>query len=353
VSFQAVGNRDIEQGPFTLSATASSGLPVVFTSQTPSVCTVSGATVTPLAIGLCGIYATAPGDATYATSDFVQQIALVFGSPAGADSRLRSISTRASARQGDEALIGGFIIDGTASKTVLIRAIGPSLAGLGVANALADPFVQLFGRQATVTNNNWQTGAFPNPGGDSSLGPGPTVIQSIGFQPGDPAESAILITLPPGAYTAIAYGADGGNGVALIEVIEIDRADSPLEGISSRGRVGTGDEVMIGGFVIEGSQPLPVAVRARGPSLAQAGVQGVLANPVLTLVRASDGAVIAINDNWQADANAAQLQASGFAPADASEAAVLRTLPPGAYTAIVSGAGGTTGVAIVEVFAAD
>jgi hypothetical protein len=161
------------------------------------------------------------------------------------------------------------------------------------------------------------------------------------------------MTLLPGPYTAIAYGADGGSGVALIEVIEIDHADAPLAGISSRGRVGTGEEVMIGGFVIEGSQPLPVAVRARGPSLAGAGVQGVLANPVLTLVRASDGAVIAINDDWQTAPNAAQLQASGFAPAEPSEAAVLMTLPPGAYTAIVSGAGGTTGVAIVEVFAAD
>jgi alpha-tubulin suppressor-like RCC1 family protein len=351
VTFQPPGNLDIELGPVSLVASSSAGLPVFFASQTPSTCTVSGATLTPVAIGVCAIYATAPGDSTFATSEFVQQNALVFGSPAGSVSRLRGISTRASAGQGDDAIIGGFIIDGPGPKTVLVRAIGPSLSAQNVSNPVANPFLQLVSRNSVITNDQWQAGPSPNPDGDPFIGTDAQVVQSIGFNPSNPAESMVLMTLEPGGYTAIAYGADGGSGVALMEVIEIDRADAPLTGISTRGRVGTGEEVMIGGFIIEGSQPLKVAIRARGPSLMQSGVPGALANPVLTVVRGSDAVVIAVNDDWQTDANAGNLQASGYAPGDAAEAAVLMTLAPGAYTAIVTGAGGTTGIGIVEVFA--
>jgi hypothetical protein len=132
-------------------------------------------------------------------------------------------------------------------------------------------------------------------------------------------------------------------------VFEVDTPTSPLINISTRGAVLTGNNVMIGGFIIQGDTPQTVVVRARGPSLAAAGVPGVLANPVLTLY--SGATAIAANDDWQTAANAAQLSASGFAPSNPQEAAILITLNPGAYTAIVTGAGGTTGVGIIEVFA--
>ena len=124
-----------------------------------------------------------------------------------------------------------------------------------------------------------------------------------------------------------------------------------LLNISTRGRVGTGDDVMIGGFVVTGNGPQEVVITAKGPSLAQYGISNPLPNPQLTLVRASDGQVVAVNDNWGSASNAAQIQASGFAPGNSFEAAILITLPPGAYTAIVSGVNGTTGTAIIEVFA--
>jgi hypothetical protein len=123
----------------------------------------------------------------------------------------------------------------------------------------------------------------------------------------------------------------------------------PLANISTRGQVLTGNDVMIGGFVIQGDTPQTVVVRARGPSLAPFGISNFLANPVLQLF--SGQTQIALNDNWQQAANAADIQARGFAPTNAFESAILVTLTPGAYTAIVTGAGGTTGVGIVEVFA--
>src|SRR5205814_1017347 len=132
----------------------------------------------------------------------------------------------------------------------------------------------------------------------------------------------------------------------IVEVYELDRPEIPTIGISTRGLVQTVDNVMIGGFIIQGTGPQTVVVRARGPSL---GVAGALADPVLTVVPAAGGPTL-MNDDWQTDANAAALLASGFAPGNPKEAALLLTLNPGAYTAIVSGAGGSTGVAIVEVY---
>jgi hypothetical protein len=188
-------------------------------------------------------------------------------------------------------------------------------------------------------NDNWQ----------DSFGSG--LLQASGYAPSDPAEAALMMTLPPGGYTVIVSGANGGTGVGLVEVFELDHPEISLSGISTRGRVLTGDQGMIGGFIIQGSAPQTVIVRGRGPSLAAAGIVNPLANPVLTLVRSSDGATIAVNDNWQDALNAAQVQASGFAPTDSAESAILITLAPGAYTAVLSGVSNGTGVGIVEVFA--
>jgi len=140
------------------------------------------------------------------------------------------------------------------------------------------------------------------------------------------------------------------TGVSVVGVYEVDHSEVPLINVSTRGKVLTGNDVMIGGFVIQGDKPQTVAIVATGPSLSQYGVTGVLANPTLTLVRSSDQSVLATNDDWQSAPNAAQIQASGFAPSHMLESAVLATLPPGAYTAIVSGANGGTGVAVVAVY---
>ncbi len=260
----------------------------------------------------------------------------------GMVSRLGNISTRMRVLTGNDVMIGGFVISGGASKTVVIRARGPSLVPFGITNALANPVLQLVrsSDQATVAaNDNWGSAA------------NAAAITASGFAPSNALEAAILVTLPPGAYTAIVTGAGGGTGVGIVEVFEVDRPEAPLANISTRGQVLTGNDVMIGGFVINGTDPQTVVVRARGPSLVPFGIVNALANPVLQLVRSSDQAILATNDNWGSAANAADVTASGFAPSNALEAAILVTLDPGAYTAIVTGSGGSTGVAIVEVFA--
>jgi hypothetical protein len=238
---------------------------------------------------------------------------------------------------GDDVMIAGLVIGGSSPKTVVVRARGPSLADFGVTGFLVNPQLQLFSGPAQIAvNNDWQEA------GNAAA------LQASGFAPSNPAESAILTTLQPGPYTAIVTGVGGGTGVSLVEIFEVDGPAVPLLNIATRGRVQTGDNVMIAGIIIQGDGPQAVVVRARGPSLAAQGVPGVLANPTLQLF--SGSTVIATNDNWQEATNAAQILASGFAPSDPNEAAILMTLQPGAYTAIVSGVGGTTGVAIVEVF---
>jgi uncharacterized repeat protein (TIGR01451 family) len=251
--------------------------------------------------------------------------------------RLTNISTRMQVLSGDDVMIGGFVIGGSGPKTVVVRARGPSLAAFGVPGVLANPQLQLFSGQTQIAaNDNW---------GDAANA---SALAASGFAPADANEAAVMMTVNPGAYSAIVSGVGGTTGVAIIEVFEVDAILVPLANISTRGRAQTGDNVMIAGFVIQGDGPQTVVIRARGPSLGQFGVQGVLANPQLQLF--SGGTQIAYNDNWQQDANATQIQASGFAPSDANEAAILVTLQPGAYSAIVSGVGGTAGIAIVEVF---
>jgi len=193
--------------------------------------------------------------------------------------------------------------------------------------------------QATIaTNDDWQAA-------DNAA-----QLRAEGFAPSHPLESAILVSLPPGAYTAIVSGVGGGTGVGMIAVYEVDRFEVPLVNISTRGRVLFGEDVMIGGFVVQGDSPRTVAVVAYGPSLASAGVASPLADPTLYLVRSSNQSVIATNDNWQDASNAAEIQASGFAPSHSAESVILITLDPGAYTAVVSGVGGLTGVGIVAIY---
>jgi hypothetical protein len=164
-------------------------------------------------------------------------------------------------------------------------------------------------------------------------------------------ESAVLVTLAPGAYTAVVSGVGGVTGTSLMGVYEVDNPETQLVNISTRALVLTGDDAVIGGFVIQGNTPREVAIIGTGPSLAAFGITNPLANPTLTLVRSSDQAVLATNDNWQSAPNAAAIQAAGLAPSNTLESAIMTTLNPGAYTVIMSGVGGGTGVGVFGVTA--
>ncbi|MDO8261825.1 MAG: hypothetical protein Q7T21_01220 [Gallionella sp.] len=261
---------------------------------------------------------------------------ITFG--AGPGSRLTNLSARGQVQTGENVMIGGFVIGGAGSKKVLIRGLGPTLASFGVSGVLLDPMLQLFsGSTMIASNDNW---------GSASNA---TEIDATGLAPGNTLESAILTTLAPGAYTAVLSGVGGGSGVGIAEVYEIDHPESQMTNMSTRGQVQTGDNVMIGGFIISGDAPKTVMIRAVGPTLANYGVTGVLANPTLQLY--SGSTVVATNDDWGNATNAAAIYATGLAPVSPQESAILVTLAPGAYTAVVSGVGGGTGVGIIEVFA--
>jgi hypothetical protein len=247
---------------------------------------------------------------------------------------LANISTRLLVETGDNVLIGGFIVTGTSSKSVLLRAIGPSLSLDG---KLANPILELHGASGAViaTNDDWQTNSNKQE------------IIDTGIAPTDPWESALLFNLDPGAYTAIVSGASNGTGIALVEAYDLDlTTDSKLANISTRGFVQTGDNVMIGGFIILGNEDENVLIRAIGPSLPLADT---LADPLLELHDA-DGSILAMNDNWR-DTQEAEIQATGIPPTNDAEAAIISTLAPGNYTAIVRGVGDTTGLALVEAYA--
>jgi hypothetical protein len=426
-------------GVLPLQATASSGLKVVFSSNTPSICSVSGTTVTGLALGSCTITASQPGDDLYAPAPQIARthevvpnsgtvalyvtkfgtgtgsVASPLGYPhpvyqeiicdpicaanlaqgstltltAGAASgskfagwtgdcsgtgtcvlnfrsgtpvrvaahfvldspipRLANISTRGLVLSGENVMIAGFIIDGTDPKTVVVRAAGPSLASAGVVNALPNPFLTLVRSDGVIIaqNDNWQQTYPAMPQQNAAQ------IEATGFAPSHPLEPAVIATLAPGAYTAHVQGSDGISGVGLVAVFEVDRPETPFINISTRGWVDRDDGVMIAGFIVQGESPQTVVVNVAGPSLAANGITNPLANPTLTIVRSADGVVVATNDDWQAAPNAAQIAASGFQPNHALEPAVLATLPPGAYTAIVRGVNNGVGTAVVGVFAAE
>ena len=251
--------------------------------------------------------------------------------------RMTNISTRLEVGQGDAVAIAGFVIDSQTGKHVRIQVRGPSLASNGVANPLADPKFSLVRMSDGKVLANVEGVETYNPYG----------LPLVSMP--DAREPAIATYLNQGAYSVVVSGTGGGTGVALVEIYEETYPTGPLINISTRGNVLQGDSVMIGGFVIDGIEPKTVVVRALGPSLAAYGVSGVLPNPALQLVRMSDSAVIAANEDWQTAANAAELQATSYAPNNPLEPAILLKLAPGAYTAIVSGQDGGTGIAIVEV----
>lgn len=263
---------------------------------------------------------------------------VLFPATAAAHPRLVSISSRANTLNGDNVVIAGFIITG-GSKTVLISARGPSLAAAGVSNVLANPKLRLVDSNGKVLANNDDWGSSSN---------AQDMVATQGA-PSQASESAILITLAPGAYTAIMEGVDNGTGNGLVAVDGVSNpADSgALVNISTRAMVGIGDNVLIAGVIIVDG-PRKVLLTARGASLTAAGVSGALADPMIELHDAS-GALIDQNDDAGSAPNAAEIVATGKAPAEAHESAILRTLQPGAYTLVVRGKSASQGVALVAV----
>jgi arylsulfate sulfotransferase len=247
-----------------------------------------------------------------------------------------NFSTRGVVGNAEDSLIGGFIVTGTATKTLALRALGPSL---GLPGTVADPNLTVFdstGAQV-ATNDNWQTD--PNAG----------VLTANGLAPNDPAEAGIVQSLAPGAYTFVVTG-KGSTGIGLVEAYDL----SPLAGskpanISTRGSIGSGDNVLIGGFLLGEVDSNTVVIRAIGPSLTSAGILNPLSDPTLT-VYDSNGAALATNDNWQDDNSSLDIEKVGLAPTDPAESATILHLPAGAYTTIVSGANGAEGVGLVEVY---
>jgi uncharacterized delta-60 repeat protein len=256
---------------------------------------------------------------------------------------LGNISTRLRVLSGDNALIGGMIATGNSTKYVIVRALGPVLADFGVPGALADPTLELFqGNTLVASNDNWRESA------DQAL------IEAFGLAPTKDAESAIFTYLTPyQGYTAIVRGKNGATGVGVVEVYDIDQGSpANLANISTRGFVDVDDNVMIAGLIVSPSNgsSTKVLVRALGPTLGELGVVGALANPTLDLVNSS-GTVIRSNDNWKDDPQQrALIEAAGLAPSHDEEAALVETVAPGAYTAMVRGNNGGTGVGLVEVY---
>jgi hypothetical protein len=246
---------------------------------------------------------------------------------------------------GDNAGIGGFIITGNVPKRVVVRALGPSLTGFGfpAAALLADPIVEIHGpgNFGTITNNNWK---------DTQQ----AQIQADGLAPTNDLESAIDATLPPGNYTAVARGNAGtpSAGIAVVEVYDLDTpAASKLANLSTRAFVGTGSNVVIAGFILGNKVGDDrIVVRGIGPSLTAFGVSNPLQDPTLEL-RDKDGNLLRSDNDWQDDsAQAAEIMAAGLAPSNTKESAIAATLPPGPYTAILTGLNNGTGVGLVEVY---
>ena len=275
-----------------------------------------------------------------ATFNGEEDIYYVRVAPVSVSTTLYNISTRAFVQTGDNVMIGGFIITRAGQKKVIVRGIGPSLVSYGITNPLQNPTLELHDSNGAIiaTNDNWMSA--PN-------------VQDIidsGLAPGNNLESAILMNLDPGAYTAIVRGVNAGTGIGLTEVYDLDlTAGSKLGNISTRAFVQTADNVMIGGFIVSGLDSGMVIVRAIGPSLVSYGITNPLQNPTLEL-HDSSGAIIASNDNWMDAPNVQEIIDSGYAPSNNAESAILMRLAPGAYTAIVRGVSAGTGVALVEVY---
>ncbi|HZZ19384.1 MAG TPA: matrixin family metalloprotease [Opitutaceae bacterium] len=329
----------------TLSVTASGSGPFTYQWSVGSQ-VITGATSSTYTASTPGSYSVAVGNSAGSTTSSAALLT--------ANSRLINVSSRAPVGTGQNVLIPGFVINGPAgtTKQVLIRASGPALTQFGVTGVLANPVLSLAdGSGNTIANNTgWSTSS-----NATQIAAAAKTAGAFAF-PANSPDSAILISLSPGAYTFNISGANGGTGVALAELYELNTQDPNLMiNISARINAGTGSNTLIAGFVIQGSQSAHLLIRGDGPTLAQFGVTGVLAQPVLTVFDSNQHQV-ATNTGWSTNSNASAVasaasSAGAFAlPMANADSALLLSLPPGAYTAQVTGANGTTGVALVEVY---
>lgn len=249
---------------------------------------------------------------------------------------LLNVSTRARVKKGTSVTIGGFIITGDVAKKVALRAIGPSLQSANVTEVLSDPVLDLYDSTGNLVAQN-----------DNSSALAPDYIPA-GLKPINGLESLIAATLPPGSYTAVLRGSNGSTGVGLFELYDLDSENSRISNISTRGEVGIGSDVMIGGFIIGGEDPTRVVIRAIGPSLRGQNIPNSLPDPLLELYD-GNGSLIFTNDNWRTSQEQ-DIIATGIPPSDESESAIIATLGPGGYTALVRDAGQASGVALVEIY---
>ncbi|HSP46219.1 MAG TPA: NHL repeat-containing protein [Chthoniobacterales bacterium] len=286
------------------------------------------------------------GGRTFLDGDVQSPASLAF-EPGGG--RPLNVSTRLRVQPGENALIGGFIATGSATKTIIVRALGPSLRNFGIAGFLSDPRLELRDHNGTLiaSNDNWKFN-------DQTHQSQEAEIVTTNLAPTSDLESALITTLQPNqGYTGIVRGASETNGVAVVDAYDLEAAgDSKLANISTRGFVDTNDNVMIGGFIL--NSQTRVVVRAIGPSLSQAGVSNPLADPSLEL-RDGQGTLLASNDNWKTNAQTnlsqeTEIRATTLAPGNDLESAIVILLPPGPHTAIVSGRNGGVGVGLVEVY---
>ena len=267
------------------------------------------------------------------------------------DGFLRNLSTRGQVGTGENMLFAGFVVGGTTPKQVLVRAVGPTLTTFGVTGALADPQLQIFAGNALVTSNDNWGGAPAIASAASQVGAFPLVATS--------RDSAIIASLAPGNYSATVSGVGGTTGIALVELYDVDNptpfSAQKVMNVSTRGVVSPGQGALIAGFVVSGNTSKKLLIRGVGPTLSTFGVNGVLADPLLRIVR-SDNVVVRENDNWEVgnDAmligDAATKVAAFKLTAGSKDAAILINLPPGTYTAQVSGNNNTSGIALIEVY---
>jgi hypothetical protein len=265
--------------------------------------------------------------------------------------RLVNISTRAQVGTGGNILIPGFVISGSGTETLLIRADGPALTAFGVSGALAQPSLTVLDASGSVVASNTAWGTNTNP---AQIASAAASVGAFALTSGS-ADCAVLASLPPGAYTVQVSGVNNSTGVALAEVYEVSSDGTRLANISTRALVGTGANIIIPGFVIAGTGSEQLLARGDGPALTGFGVSGALAQPSLSLFDSS-GNAIASNTGWGTGSNPAQVTSAGasvgaFALASGSaDSALIVNLSAGAYTMQISGAGISTGVALAEVY---
>lgn len=341
IVFPALANRKVDAAPFILSATATSGLPVSF-ALLSGPATLSGATLTLAGVpGSVVLRATQAGNLEYAAAPAVERTLLVTPLIAG---RFVNLSARARAGVGAQTFITGFTIGGGVPKQLLMRAVGPGLAAFGLEGVLADPILRVSRDGVTVAeNSNWA--------GDAAVAATASRVGAFPLSPASP-DAALLTTLNAGPYSTLVTGGSGA-GLVLTEVYSADSQVAALDqhfvNFSVRAEAAGGDAAMIVGFAVNGETPVNVLVRAIGPGLSQFGLSPVLSDPRVRLFQGS--AVLAANDDLTSEAAAASARVGAFAlPVGSRDAALVFTLQPGIYTAILSGGEAAPGIALLEVY---